>query len=203
MLRKIALSSMKGRKKDTIVLSLVIILSFLFIVVTTVFYASSKKTKYVQKAAMFGKWKLAYYNGDEDIKDRLLELKDVDKVGVTRIIGRSSTCGTVGTINEDFLDLGSFHMYEGRMPENKDEIALELNQLKQFRKDIKVGDTIEVRFDIPIYRGKEEDASKEQMERIRPELEKIAAKLGKEGAYGLLEVYSEYVTKIKRTRCFT
>lgn len=88
MLRKIALSSMKGRKKDTFILSSVIILSFIFITITTVFHASSERTKYEQKTAMFGKWDLAYYNGNKAIQNRLLELYDVEKVGVSRIIGK-------------------------------------------------------------------------------------------------------------------
>jgi len=140
---------MKGRKKDTITLSLVIILSFLFIVVTTVLHASSEKTKFEQKAAVFGRWKLSHYDGDEQIKSRLLELKDVEKLGATRIIGVSPSVGIVGTINQDLLDVGFFNLYEGRMPEKDDEIALELNQLKQLPDDVNIGDTIEVRIDIP------------------------------------------------------
>ncbi len=121
MLRKIALSSMKGRKKDILILSFVIILSFLFITIATVFHASSEMTKYEQKTAMFGKWDFAYYNGDQEIQNSLLELDDVKKLGVSRVIGKSSTCGMVGTVNQNLVDLGSFHIYERRMPE-KDSI---------------------------------------------------------------------------------
>ncbi len=195
MLRKIALSSMKGRKKDTLILSSVIILSFLFITIATVFHASSEMTKYEQKTAMFGKWDLAYYNGDQHMQERLLELKDVNKLGVSRIIGRSSTCGIVGTINQDLLDLGSFHIYEGRMPEEDDEIALELNQLKQFSGDIKVGDIIPVRIDIPIYEGDEKEATRKQMERILPILKEIEANQEVQGALNLVEIYDKYATK--------
>ncbi|MDR7857740.1 ABC transporter permease [Tissierella sp.] len=195
MLRKIALSSMKGRKKDTFILSSVIILSFIFIVITTVFHASSEKTKYEQKSAMFGKWDLVYYNGHLDIQNSLLELEDVEKLGVSRIIGRSLTCGIVGTINQELVDLGSFHIYEGRMPEGDDEIALELNQLKQFPSDIKVGDVIPVRIDIPIFEGDEINAMKEQMARILPTLQEIEANQEPKGALNIVEIYDKYAIK--------
>ena len=198
MLRKIALSSMKGRKKDTLILSSVIILSFLFIVIATIFHASSEKTKHEQKTAMFGKWDLAYYNGNIDIEEKLLGMNDVEKLGVSRIIGRSSTCGTIGTINQELMDLGYFSLHEGRMPENLDEIALELNQLKQFPRDIKVGDTIPVRIDILISERDKLEASIEQTDRIIPELEGIALKLGMSKPEDLANVYEEYSDKLLR-----
>lgn len=197
-MRKIALSSMKGRKKDTFILSSVIILSFLFIVVATVFHASSERTKYEQKVAMFGAWDLAYYNGDEEIQNRLLELDDVKKVGVSRVIGKSSTCGTVGTINKDLLDLGSFHVYEGRMPEGDDEIALELNQLRQFPVDIKVGDIIPVRIDFSLINRGEKEVYLEQKHRIMSVIKEIASELGMTKEEDLAWLYEKYSSEYRR-----
>ena len=65
MIRKIAISGMKGRKKDTFLLSFVVLLSFLFIVIATVFYSSSERTKNIQRMNMFGTWQASYLNGDE------------------------------------------------------------------------------------------------------------------------------------------
>lgn len=173
MLRKISLSSMRGRKKDTIILSSVIILSFIFIVITTILHASSEMTKYNQRIAMFGEWDFSYYNTDQNMLTSLSELDDVEKIGVSRIIGKTSTCGVVGTINEDLIDLGIFQLYEGRMAEAVDEIVLELNQLKEFTEDIKVGDVIPVRIDFPILERDLVTVIKEQDDRIIYELEKL------------------------------
>ena len=206
MLRKIALSSMKGRKKDTIILSSVIILSFIFIVITTVFHASSEKTKYEQKSAMYGKWDLAYYNGDLDTQNSLLVLEDVEKLGVSRIIGKSPSCGVLGTINQDLIDLGSFKMYEGRMPESDDEIALELNQLKHFPSDIKIGDTIPVRIDISISERTNNEVSNDHTYKIVSMLEVVAKEIGMREPYDLEKLYkghaSEYVRNTQSLEAF-
>lgn len=44
-IRDIAKCGLKGRKKDTLLLKLVITLSFIFIVTSTIFEASIEKTK--------------------------------------------------------------------------------------------------------------------------------------------------------------
>ncbi|MDR7857741.1 ABC transporter permease [Tissierella sp.] len=173
MLRKIALSSMKGRKKDTIILSSVIILSFLFIAITTILHSSSEVTKYEQKVAMFGEWDFSYYNTDQDIETSLLELDDVDKLGVSRIIGKTANCGVLGTINEELIDIGAFQLHEGRMPEAVDEIALEFSQLKEFPEDIKVGDTIRVRIDFPFIERDRQTVTTGQNDRILAEIEEL------------------------------
>ncbi|MDR7857738.1 ABC transporter permease [Tissierella sp.] len=197
MLRKIALSSMKGRKKDTLVLSSVIILSFIFIVITTIFHASAEMTKYEQKVAMFGKWDFAYYNGNQDIQKSLLELEDVNKLGISRIIGKSSTCGNIGTINQDLIDLGAFHLYEGKLPERDDEIALELNQLKEFPSDIKVGDTIPIRIDFPVSKRDYDTVVIEQDSIVMQEIEELQEQ-GIANHIDSEEVYIKHVYHLNR-----
>lgn len=177
-MRKIALSGMKGRKKDTFLLSFVIILSFIFIITATIFHASSEETKLEQRIAMFGSWEAAYLDGNEDMQKKFLDTGDIDKLGVSRLLGKSSTLGTVGTINKELLDMGYFQMYEGRMPENDNEIALELNQLSYFPRDIKVGDTVPIEVAITISERPWEEAAKEQVYRVIPEIEERFAKSG-------------------------
>lgn len=172
MLRKIAVSGMKGRKKDTFILAFVVALSFVFTVLATIFHASSEGTKLEQRTAMFGSWDAAYLNGKEDIVDIIKEKEEVNKLGVSRILGNSSTVGVVGTINDDLMSLGNFTMYEGRMPEKDNEIAIELSRLSYFSSDIKVGDTIPVEIVIPIYERDWYEAAREQVIRVIPEIEK-------------------------------
>lgn len=166
MIRKIAISGMKGRKKDTFLLSFVVLLSFLFIVIATVFYSSSEKTKNIQRTNMFGTWQASYLNGDEYIKKELLDTNNIDAIGSSRMLGKSSTVGFVGTFNEELTDMAHFQIYEGRLPENADEIAIELNQLSYFSRDVKVGDTIPVEIVIPLEEKDWETAHNEQLKRI-------------------------------------
>lgn len=172
MLRKIAVSGMKGRKKDTLILSFVVGLSFVFTILATIFHASSEGTKLEQRTAMFGSWDAAYLNSGKEMVEKIKEKEEIEKLGVSRILGNSLTLGVVGTINDDLKDLGNFTMYEGRMPEKDNEIAIELSRLSYFQSDIKVGDTIPVEIVIPIYERDWYEAAREQVIRVIPEIEK-------------------------------
>ncbi len=177
MIRKIAISGMKGRKKDTFLLSFVVLLSFLFIVVATVFYSSSERTKNIQRTNMFGNWEASYLFGDEITEKELLNTNNIDKLGNSRILGKSSTVGFVGTFNRELFEMAHFQMYEGRFPQTKDEIVIELNQLSYFSKDVKVGDTIPVEVTISLEEKDMETVINSQMEKLEPELRKIEDEL--------------------------
>lgn len=166
MIRKIAISGMKGRKKDTFLLSFVVLLSFLFIVVATVFFSSSEWTKNIQRTNMFGTWQASYLFGDEKTEKDLLDTNNIDSLGHSRILGKSSTVGFVGTFNQELFDMAHFQMYEGRFPENADEIAIELNQLSYFSSDVKVGDRIPVEIVIPLEEKDWETAHNEQIKAL-------------------------------------
>lgn len=163
---KIALSGMKGRKKDTLLLSVVITLSFIFIITSTILHESSEQTKLDQRIAMFGSWDTAYLKGNESIHNELSKLEDINKLGASRIIGNSETLGTVGTINKELEEIGYFQMYEGRMPENENEIAIEVSQLGKFPKEIKVGDIIPVEIKIGLFEKSEGEINKEAIYRF-------------------------------------
>ncbi len=166
MIRKIAISGMKGRKKDTFLLSFVVLLSFLFIVIATVFYSSSERTKNIQRTNMFGTWQASYLNGDKYIEQDFEAIEEIDLIGKSKILGKSSTVGFVGTFNEELANMAHFQMYEGRLPENIDEIAVELGQLSYFSKDVKVGDVIPVEIVIPLIEEDGEAAHNEQIKKL-------------------------------------
>lgn len=170
MIRKIAISGMKGRKKDTFLLSFVVLLSFLFIVTATILFSSSEKTKNIQRTNTFGTWHGSSLNGDDDLEESLLKIKEVEDLGKSRILGKSKTLGMVGTFNQELFDMGHFQLHEGRFPEADNEIALELNQLSYFSEDIKVGDTIPVEIVMPLYAIDMETAYESEGKRIESEL---------------------------------
>lgn len=166
MLRKIALSGMKGRKKDTFLLIFVVILAFIFIVIATTLHSSSEITKLQQRTEMFGHWKASYLNGNQEIENQLKVIDEINSLGISRIVGQSSRFGTIGTFNKDLLEMGSFEIYEGRMPENENEIAIELNQLSYFPSDVKIGDKFPVTMKETLYKMDNQLAWEEQMERL-------------------------------------
>lgn len=143
-LREIARNGMKGRKKDSFLLKLVITLSFAFITAALIFQASMEKTKTQQREKLYGSWQGAYLGGDEDTFKKLAEEKEIKDITYTKNIGRSSKLGLVGTIPEGFQKLGNFTLYKGRFPEKDNEILVELNQLSNAGMDLSVGQKIRV-----------------------------------------------------------
>lgn len=147
-LREIAKVGLKGRKKDTILLKIVITLSFIFIVTSTIFQGSIETTKSEQRLDLYGEWHAAYMHGDDEVRDRLKHEEDIDKMGVSTIIGQSQTAGVVGTFNDDLMDIGRFNLYKGRYPEKADEIMVELNQMSDMGLELEVGQTIEIELNV-------------------------------------------------------
>lgn len=148
-IRDIAKKGLKGRKKDTLLLKLVIILSFIFIITSTVFEASVEKTKLEQRLDLYGEWHAAYLGGNEELLEKFKNEPDIDKIGTSLIIGESDECGVVGTFNQDLIDMGRFSLYKGRYPEAPNEIMVELNQMSSMNLDLEVGQKIQV--EIPIH----------------------------------------------------
>jgi len=164
-IRDIAKKGLKGRKRDTLLLKLVITLSFIFIVTSTIFEASIDKTKLEQRLDLYGEWHAAYLNGDEEILERLKNEPGVDKVGSSLIIGESDNCGIIGTFNQDLIDMGRFSLYKGRYPEAPNEIMLELNQMSNMNLDLEVGQKIQVAISIETLNGN----MKDYIKRLNPE----------------------------------
>ncbi len=176
----IARRGLKGRKKDTLLLKLVITLAFIFIVTSTVFEASIEKTKSEQRLDLYGEWHAAYLDGDYEILERLKAESEVDKVGSSLIIGKSDKCGVVGTFNKELIDMARFSLYKGRYPEAPNEIMVELNQMSNMNLDLEVGQKINVAITIP---------------RVDGDIGKYVMKLNKEfkerGIKSRYEYYSE------------
>ena len=164
MIRKIAKSGLKGRKKDTFLLVFVISLAFVFIVSAILLHGSSEKTKHEQRFDMFGKWQGSLLNIDSkkyshDIINDLSNDSNIKTLGVSKYIGKSERFGNVMTLNDELLDLANFDLIEGTMPKSKDEIVLELNQLSFFKKPISVGDTVELAMEITLFEIDESEAA--------------------------------------------
>lgn len=163
MIRKIAKSGLKGRKKDTFLLVFVISLAFVFIVSAILLHSSSEKTKHEQRFDMFGKWQGSLLNIDSkkyshDVINDLSNDSNIKTLGVSKYIGKSERFGHVMTLDDEILDLANFDLIEGTMPKGKDEIVLELNQLSFFKKPVSVGDTVELAMEITLFEVDESEA---------------------------------------------
>ena len=176
-IRDIAKRGLKGRKRDTFLLKLVITLSFIFIVASTIFQASTDKTKLEQRLDLYGEWHAAYLNGDEEVLNSLRQEPEIDKVGASLIIGESDTCGVVGSFNQELIEMGRFSLYKGRYPETADEIMLELNQMSKMNLNLEVGQKVQVAIAFQTVDGSMKDyiksLNKEFIDRFNKEVEGV------------------------------
>ena len=58
------------------------------------------------------------------------------------MLGSSEVFGLIGAADEELMDMGHFKVTEGRLPEAKDEIAVEASQLATYGEGLKVGDKV-------------------------------------------------------------
>ena len=169
---RIALSGMRGRKKDTALTALVIILSFMFLTVSTILIASYTSTQEQQRYQLYGKWQALYAgqstsyfdtknltmveggNGSNPTVEALFEETGcISESAVITNIGTAHGFGTVGTISGDFESLASLTLAEGRLPESPNEIAIESSQLAQLGADVGIGSevTLEFEWESPVF----------------------------------------------------
>ncbi len=195
-MRKIAFSGLKGRKKDSFILSFVIVLSFLFIIIATILYSSSESTKEIQRLETYGNWEYGYFDRIGEDKDGLLKDEKISKLGVSRIIGNNQALGVIGTFDKEFEEMATFDLYKGKMPEKDNEIAIELGQLSNFPGPIDIGDEILVMTNIVLEEYDEYDMRNEQKERFREEIDEAVKNVDMTTKIWGMEI-SEHVKQAK------
>ncbi len=137
---KLARSGMKGRKRDTRILLIVLTLSFIFTTLSTILISSMEYTDEYQKKQIYAEWQAALFNADGQAAEAIKS--SFDTVGVSRVIGQNQTFGIVGTIDEDFKELANLSLVEGRYPEAPGEVLMETNQIGGATSTLGIGDSL-------------------------------------------------------------
>lgn len=163
---KIAQSGMKGRKKDTLLMISVILLSMIFIVTAILLHTSNEATKLETKINTYGKWENAIFDVLPSDAEALKNQESIKAFATTTVIGESPIMGHVGSYSSELDDLALFQMIDGNMPSTDDEIALEYNQMMYASKDIHVGDTVTVQIKVPLVNMDYNDAASAQTKRL-------------------------------------
>ena len=114
--RKLALHGMRGRRKDTRVLALVIVMSFLFLTAGTLLLSSFSGSQARQRQSLYGGWHLLYGGGDSRVAESLTGLSQVAETAEVTLLGVDGQCGQVAAWSEDFARMGSLQIVEGRAP---------------------------------------------------------------------------------------
>lgn len=142
--RKLAQQGMKGRKRDTFLLRTVITLSFVFITLATIFISSIKHTENYQKEQLYATWQTSILGATQGEIDYVKSHFNDDEYAVSELLGTYDGVGTVGTIDDNLIGMGSFKLLEGSFPTSRNDILIESNQLGALGASVGVGDTITV-----------------------------------------------------------
>lgn len=142
--RKLAQQGMKGRKRDTFLLRTVITLSFVFITLATIFISSIKHTENYQKEQLYATWQTSILGATQGEIDYVKSHFNDDEYAVSELLGTYDGVGTVGTIDDNLIGMGSFKLLEGDFPKSRNDILIESNQLGALGASVDVGDTITV-----------------------------------------------------------
>ena len=140
------------RRRSSILLFLVLLLSFAFAVMMLSVMGSMNRTNIEYLKNTYGAWHGAIPDG-KDSDRAFLERRDwLDRLGESvnygQVRGTTPVSG-VGSVDETFLELGRIRLDEGRLPEQPGEIAMEADLLVALGYEPAVGQTVSVPMMIP------------------------------------------------------
>lgn len=125
--RTIAKNGMKGRKKVSALLILVLSFTFLFIVAAILLETSMSETKQDQRCRLYGAWQAAYLGATPKVQEKLLKEPELSAVGVSEILGKDAQAGTVGSFQEELAEIGNLKLQQGSFPQADNEVLIEAN----------------------------------------------------------------------------
>ncbi len=143
----LAFEGVRRKKRSSILIFLVLFISFGFAVMSVSLVASMSRTSQELTRDMYGEWVLAIPSGLEQDAEWLAEQRWVEQVGIARSYGTLEAGGKqfgFGTMDEGYLELGRLRMEDGRWPQAEGEIALEAKVLDALGLDYTLGQTFQV-----------------------------------------------------------
>ena len=149
----LAIQSIRRKKRSSLLLFSVLLLSFAFAIISLSVTSSIRKTNEEYRYDTYGTWYGAISNGRESDAAFLLEQEWLDKLGACVSYGdiqaSSSGSTSIGIMDEAFLEIGRIGLQDGRFPENAREIAMEADLLSALGYDYTVGQEITVTVNFP------------------------------------------------------
>lgn len=87
------------------------------------------ETKKMQNENLYGSWHGAVYDGNESEISKLFDNRMISQIGFTYALGdvqfNNVHQGSIGYVDDTFLELSNIDLMKGSMPNDKDEIAIE------------------------------------------------------------------------------
>lgn len=145
-MRKIALKSIRGKKRETRLLAGMLVLLYAVSFMLVIFAGSFKKTLEENRFENYGEWSGAAIGADINLKDTLETQKDVYSIGAMETGGNvrveGKECGKVGTVDKTARELARMELEDGKWPETETEAALPASIVKQLDGTVDIGDKV-------------------------------------------------------------
>lgn len=152
----LAVWGVRGRKRSSFLLLIVLILSFTVAVISLSVTESMRKTNEEYRYDTYGAWYGAITSGKEEDEAFLEECEGIENVGITKSYGMvASNAGMtgIGTMDDAFCEIGRISLQDGYFPRAADEIAMEASLLSGLGYDYELGQ--EIVLDVGFYAGSE------------------------------------------------
>ena len=165
-------TGMLGRKKESSLLLIVLVLSFLLSSALAIVLPSTQAGIQLQRQKTYGSWQLMLYGESDSVCDAMAQTAQARgaKSAFLPTVGVTSDDEIISEITPELMELSGFELLEGRLPENKDEILIVENQFG-IRSKPQVGEQISVQYfwdiystDADDYRRRQEQAFSEAMQ---------------------------------------
>ncbi len=142
----LAVQRIKGTKRNSVLLGIILLCSFAFTVVTLGITDSLNETNYQYRLDTYGSWKTAVYNSTKEDRE-VLEKNPLSKqVGTLLSYGNIGGSDTIGTLDDALIEVGNLELLEGRFPEKSGEIVMEASLLSSLGYDYELNQQIVISF---------------------------------------------------------
>ena len=118
---KIAIQGIKGQRSMSVLMVTVLILSFLFLTLTSAVTTSVDHTQQLERERMYGRHQMLYYGSEETAQELKVAFPGAQ---ASLTVGTTQSGQNVGTISESFQQLANLTLSEGTLPQKADEILL-------------------------------------------------------------------------------
>lgn len=145
---ELAWEGVRRKKRSSILIFLVLLISFSFLIVSLAVTVSISRTNDELCQAIYGQWDYAVPAGKEEDAAWIAEKQEE---GLVKQVGRMENYGTLGsgenavgfgTLDEGMIEVGRLSLEEGRWPEAPGEIVLEAKTLEALGYEAKTGQTV-------------------------------------------------------------
>ncbi len=144
----LAFEGIKRRKRQSLLIFFVLLVSFTFSIVLLSYTSSISSTNSQLRFDTYGTWYGAITDTTNDDLEFLESLDSIDKVGTNTAYGTVSGRFNVGTIDQNLIDMG-ISLEEGEFPQTSGEIAIETSTISALGYNYQLGQEIEIDISVP------------------------------------------------------